>query len=301
MKIEQLRHVVEIAKTNSISKAAEHLFTSQSNISFSVKQLEMELGHSIFDRSSAGTYLTEFGIIFEKKANTLIKQFDELASLGKEFGGNVEKLKISAIPTSLFFKIFTEYYSMYGNEYFRPQLFSRTSLSDVIEDVVYRKSDIGFVQLTDSNLKYMSDYFERRGLTFTEMFRTDIYAYISSQNLPLKNLSTEISVEKLLELPHLHLGVEEDPFFKYAVPEKLRKNPSILYFEDVYNLFEWEKRTDSYSLGIFKQYKNEFPLEGIRRLRIKDIEEHFVIGYITAKNYHNNRINQLIDLVNETT
>ena len=48
MTFQQLSFVVEVANCESINKAAERLYTSQSNVSNSIKALEEELGHIIY-------------------------------------------------------------------------------------------------------------------------------------------------------------------------------------------------------------------------------------------------------------
>ena len=54
----QLTFAVEVAKNTSINKAAEQLYTSQSNVSNSIKALEDELGIKIFDRTKKGISIT---------------------------------------------------------------------------------------------------------------------------------------------------------------------------------------------------------------------------------------------------
>lgn len=53
----QLTFAVEVAKNTSINKAAEQLYTSQSNVSNSIKALEDELGIKIFDRTKKASLL----------------------------------------------------------------------------------------------------------------------------------------------------------------------------------------------------------------------------------------------------
>ena len=57
----QLTFAVEVAKNTSINKAAEQLYTSQSNVSNSIKALEDELGIRIFGRTKKGISITETG------------------------------------------------------------------------------------------------------------------------------------------------------------------------------------------------------------------------------------------------
>ena len=62
MRIQQLRYIMEIANYNSMNKAAQHLFISQPTLSNAVKDLEAELGITIFERSKRGISLTIDGM-----------------------------------------------------------------------------------------------------------------------------------------------------------------------------------------------------------------------------------------------
>ena len=56
-----LKYVLEIEKAGSISQAAQNLFMAQPNLSKAVKDLEHELGYSIFKRTPSGVTVTERG------------------------------------------------------------------------------------------------------------------------------------------------------------------------------------------------------------------------------------------------
>ncbi|MCI8729338.1 MAG: LysR family transcriptional regulator [Clostridia bacterium] len=77
-----------VAKSGSITKAAQELFISQPAVSQSIKQLETQIGGRLFVRTSKGMELTYEGkIIFEyiEQANVLIgiaeKKFSQLKEL----------------------------------------------------------------------------------------------------------------------------------------------------------------------------------------------------------------------------
>lgn len=59
MKIEQIRYVLEIYKTGSISKAAQKFYMSRPNMSNSVRNLENEVGFEILERSVDGVKFTK--------------------------------------------------------------------------------------------------------------------------------------------------------------------------------------------------------------------------------------------------
>ena len=72
MTFQQLSFVVEVANCESINKAAERLYTSQSYVSNSIKALEEELGIQIFLRTKKGVSVTEEGREFLSYANEII-------------------------------------------------------------------------------------------------------------------------------------------------------------------------------------------------------------------------------------
>lgn len=61
MRLEQLNYIIEITKLGSFSKVAEKLYISQPALSTLVKNLETELGVTIFKRTSKGVFLTAEG------------------------------------------------------------------------------------------------------------------------------------------------------------------------------------------------------------------------------------------------
>ena len=64
MTLTQLRYLMTIAKTGSFNKAAEQLYVSQPSLTSAVKELERELGITLFYRSGRGVTLTGDGTEF---------------------------------------------------------------------------------------------------------------------------------------------------------------------------------------------------------------------------------------------
>ena len=52
MNLLHLKYAIEVAKTSSITKAAENLFMGQPNLSRAIRELEENLGFDIFRRTS---------------------------------------------------------------------------------------------------------------------------------------------------------------------------------------------------------------------------------------------------------
>lgn len=79
MTIQQLQYVLEVSRTGSISKAARNLFLSQPNISNSIKNLEQELGATLFIRTSQEMSLTEAGEHLVQHAGVIINELNALS------------------------------------------------------------------------------------------------------------------------------------------------------------------------------------------------------------------------------
>lgn len=77
MQIEQLKYLLEVAKTRSISIAAENLFLSQPAISISLKKLEKELDATLLVRTKHGTTLTQEGKLISDLAKECVARFEE--------------------------------------------------------------------------------------------------------------------------------------------------------------------------------------------------------------------------------
>ena len=72
MEIKDLVFFQHVVKANSISKAAEELFISQSQVSRVISSLEHELGVELFERKGHKLELTPCGKIFYEESSSII-------------------------------------------------------------------------------------------------------------------------------------------------------------------------------------------------------------------------------------
>lgn len=120
MDIRHLEYFVEVARQKSFSKAAIVNHVSQSAISKMIKDLEVELGTSLFNRTSKYVQLTDAGIIFLDQAQQVIVMFHNLTT---EFENKIkiEKGKISiGLPPITSATIFAELLGEFKKKY--PQI-----------------------------------------------------------------------------------------------------------------------------------------------------------------------------------
>lgn len=98
MKLDQLQYIVEVAKSGSITLAAEILHLSQPNISHAIHSLEKEIGVSIFTRTRSGTKTTEVGKLIIEQAQEILNTVQDIKDTAYRHNLEiVEKLRVGAI------------------------------------------------------------------------------------------------------------------------------------------------------------------------------------------------------------
>ena len=78
MNILHVKYAVEVAKAGSLNKAAEKLLVAQPNLSRSIRELEADLGITIFERTAKGMTLTMEGDEFIGYAKSILLQIDQM-------------------------------------------------------------------------------------------------------------------------------------------------------------------------------------------------------------------------------
>ncbi len=85
IKTEQLRYLIELDRTNSFHKCAENLYLSQPAISLSIRNLEKELGVTLFERTPAGVFPTEIGKKVILQAKSILQELNDIYLICDDF------------------------------------------------------------------------------------------------------------------------------------------------------------------------------------------------------------------------
>lgn len=96
MRLEQLEYLIAIETYGSLSKAAENLYITHSALSIAVNKLEKELDARIFERTSKGLVLTEYG---EKVIESARKILSEINYIKAEAPKKMNILYVASIAT----------------------------------------------------------------------------------------------------------------------------------------------------------------------------------------------------------
>lgn len=137
MNFHNLVCILEIWKCGSINKAAQNLFTSQSNLSHSIRVLENELGFSLFTRNSKGISLTPEGRLFVQSAQTILSEYNKMKEIPSQFNYR-EDLSVSCTYSALFMQIFIQFLNQHPACGYR-DAFKETGLIQVMEDIVEQR------------------------------------------------------------------------------------------------------------------------------------------------------------------
>lgn len=93
MDIRTMRYYLAVVKEGTISAAAEALHIAQPSLSRQMKELEEELGASLFLRGSRHITLTEEGLILQRRAEELVQLWQktegEIENSGADISGDI--------------------------------------------------------------------------------------------------------------------------------------------------------------------------------------------------------------------
>jgi len=96
--IQTLRYISAVEQTGSISRAGQQLYVSHSTISRAIKELETEIGITLFHRTSKGVIPTTAGTEFIRQARSLLSDLDSLESHYFEQSNMVKETLLVAAP-----------------------------------------------------------------------------------------------------------------------------------------------------------------------------------------------------------
>ena len=84
MTLTELRYVVAVAELRHFGRAAERCFVSQPSLSASVKNLEEELGVTLFERGKRGVFLTEAGEQIVAQARRALEEAERVKTVARQ-------------------------------------------------------------------------------------------------------------------------------------------------------------------------------------------------------------------------
>lgn len=200
MTLQQLKYIITLADCRSMNEAAKSLFISQPSLSESIKELEAEVGVTIFNRTNRGITVTPEGEEFLGYARQVAQQYQLLEDRYVSKKNTKKRFSVSAQHYTFAIKAFVEMVKKFGMDEYEFAI-NETKTYEVIEDVKNLRSELGILYLNDFNEKVITKLLKEYKLEFTELFQCVIYIYMWKGN-PLAQKSI-IRMEDLEEYPCL--------------------------------------------------------------------------------------------------
>lgn len=279
MTLTQLRYVIAVANSGSMSEAARKLFIAQPSLSAAVKELETELSMELFRRTNRGISVTPEGEEFIGYARQIVEQYELVESKYIDKTTIKKKFSVSMQHYTFAVNAFMEMVKQFGmDEYEFAVRECRTY--EVIEDVSNYKSEIGILYVNNFNRKVLEKMFHDRELEFCEMLNCHVYVYLSKKHpLAKKKL---ITLQELQEYPCLAFDqgnynsfyFAEEVLSTYEYKKLIRANDRATMLNMMIGL-------DGYTLcsGIICE-----DLNGAEYCAVKlDSDESMTIGYLIRK------------------
>ena len=213
MTITQLKYVITIAESSSITEAAQKLYMTQPSLSAAVRELEREYGIEIFNRTSRGISLTNDGSEFLAYARQIV---DQSRLLEQRYSKKKPPRQLCSISTQhyafavgAFVDLITE---LDADQY--EFTLRETSTYEIIDDVSSFRSELGILYLSDFNSKVITKLLRDRHLGFTPLFKALPHVFIS-RNHPLAGRD-KLSLDELADYPFLTYEQGSNNSFYFA-------------------------------------------------------------------------------------
>ena len=288
MTLQQLKYVTTIANIGSISEAAKRLFVSQPSLTKAIKELEKEMGITIFDRTNKGITVSKEGERFLGYARQVLEQAALLEEQYKSQSGGKKQFSVSTQHYSFAVNAFVEL--LKGAEIDQYDVSLReTQTYEIIDDVAHMKSEIGLLYYNDFNRPVLEKLIHTNELTFTELFTAHPHIFIGKTH-PLAHIEV-VSMDVLEEYPYISFeqGDHNSFYFSEEIFSTVVR-PKHIRVRDRASLFSLLLGLDGYTVssGVIDKEVN-----GENIISVPLAEEGLMhIGYITNNKMQRSRLGQ---------
>ncbi len=196
-----------------MNEAAKRLFISQPSLSNAIKDLEEELGITIFERTNKGISLSTEGAEFLAYARQVVEQAELLESRYLNAKPSPQRFSVSTQHYAFAVNAFVHLVNEHGQDEYELAL-RETKTYEIIEDVRTMRSEIGILYLNEFNSKVINKLLHSANLQFNSLFTAKPHIFISIHN-PLAKQS-EVTIDQLQHYPYLSFEQGEYNSFHFA-------------------------------------------------------------------------------------
>lgn len=222
-----LNYALEIERVGSISQAAQNLYMAQPNLSKAIRELEKELGFTIFKRTAKGVRPTEAGTEFLYHARQIMEQVSAVERISQRIGTDKLKYKISIPRGSYIVDGFTSFLSELELEKGMEVTINETNALGTISNVADRGYNLGIIRYQMLDETHYLTMLKNNHLTYETIWEFE-YVLVMSKNHPLANKET-ITPEDLSEYTKITHGDIELPHVRRIKHEAEMTPRNVIY------------------------------------------------------------------------
>ena len=224
MNILHMKYAVEVARLGSLNKAAETLMIAQPNISRSIKELEADLGITIFQRSAKGMVLTPDGEEFLDYARDVLSRIDKLERSYRDGSHKKRKFSIS-VPRACYISSAIAAFSKTIGDAPAEIYYKETNSKKTVQMLLENECKLGIIRYAENYDKHYKSMLEEKGLV-GELVAEFSYVLIMSRDNPLasKETITYDDLSAYIEIAHADPYVPTlsmSKVFREELPDKI--------------------------------------------------------------------------------
>ncbi|MBF7097550.1 LysR family transcriptional regulator [Alkalibacter mobilis] len=173
MNIRHMEFFIEICKEKSTSKASKNLHISQQGLSKAIKSLENEIGFPLFDRTTNGLVITEYGKQFKDHAMVILNEYQLMHQQIRLLSNNKKKSLYLGYAEGIFYMLPKNFISQFMLDYPDINIILKRYQDKECENAVLSKEvDLAFTTspIIHSELKTLLK------------FRSEVYAVINKEH-----------------------------------------------------------------------------------------------------------------------
>jgi len=266
---------------------------AQPNLSRAIKELESDLGITIFDRSARGMMVTPEGEEFLGYARKILDQIDDVESLYKNGVPVKQKFSISVPRVSYIAEAFAQFSTKITAD--PAEIFYKeTNALHAINNIFLYDYKLGIVRYAEQYDRYFKDLLDEKGLAY-ELVTEFRYQLIMHHTSPLARLD-EIHHSDLLsmiEIAHADPYVPSLPFAevkKEELPEDIQRRIFVFERGTQFDLLAANHQTFMWVSPVPEKLLNRY---GLVQRPCADHDKTYRDLLIYRKDYHFSKLDRM--------
>ena len=279
MTLQQLRYAVVTAEKKTISEAAASLYLAQPSLTKALKELEKEMGITIFTRTNRGVAVSKEGEVFLGYARQVLEQAALIEEKYLAHTGEKQEFCVSTQHYSFAVEAFVELLKEYGGEEYDFRI-RETQTYEIIEDVAKLRSEVGVLYLNHDNETVLRKVIREHDLIFTPFFTAKPHVFVSAASPLAQKKALTLDDLKLYPRLSYEQGEHNAFYFSEEILSTLDSKKDILV-RDRATLFNLLIGLDGYTIcsGVISEALNGPNIRAVPLL----VDDSMQIGYLTHK------------------